>query len=177
VSVGTLTERKVVWIFSRSADKVVGPNHVYPPKRIFLLSCITNNKMAQPNHEDVTHLREEVMAYTAVDNRLRALNTEVYRLRDERSAVADRIIQIVRQPGFASISELSVSHDGSKIRIKKPQTWNACWSLSKSKLREYLQQHLGLQAGNMCFAYIDNTHSATLRKDTFDIERICGEQE
>lgn len=133
--------------------------------------------MAQPNHEDVANLREEVMAYTAVDNRLRTLNTEVYRLRDERSAVADRIIQIVKQPAFASISELAVSHDGSKIRIKKPQTWNASWSLSKSKLREYLQQHLGLQAGNMCFAYIDNTHSATLRKDTFDIERVGGEQE
>lgn len=133
--------------------------------------------MAQPDHEVVANLREEVIAYTAVDNRLRTLNTEVYRLRDERSAVADRIIQIVKQPAFASISELAVSHDGSKIRIKKPQTWNASWSLSKSKLREYLQQHLGLQAGNMCFAYIDNTHSATLRKDTFDIERVGGEQE
>jgi hypothetical protein len=134
--------------------------------------------MAQPNHEDVANLREEVMAYTTVDNRLRTLNTEVYRLRDERSAVADRIIQIVKQPAFASISELAVSHDGSKIRIKKPQTWNASWSLSKSKLREYLQQHLGLQAGNACYAYIHNAHTPTLRKDTFDIERIGGgEQE
>jgi len=130
--------------------------------------------MDNPNQEDVANLREEVLQYTRVDDRLRALNTEVYRLRDERSAVADRIIQIVRQPAFASVSELAVSHDGSKIRIKKPQTWNASWSLSKNKLREYLQQHLGLQAGDACYAYIHNAHSATLRKDTFDIERVGG---
>jgi hypothetical protein len=32
---GNSTERKVLWIFNRSMDKVVGPKHVYPPKRIF----------------------------------------------------------------------------------------------------------------------------------------------
>jgi hypothetical protein len=134
--------------------------------------------MDNPNQEDVANLREEVMQYTRVDDRLRNLNTEVYRLRAERSAVADRIIQIVRQPAFASVSELAVSHDGSKIRIKKPQTWNASWSLSKTKLREYLHLHLGRQAGEVCYAYILNAHTPTLRKDTFDIERVGGgEQE
>jgi hypothetical protein len=35
VSVGTLSGRKVSWIFSRSADKVVGPKHMYPVKTDF----------------------------------------------------------------------------------------------------------------------------------------------
>jgi hypothetical protein len=35
VSVGTLPGRKVLWISGGSADKVVGPKHVYPLKTDF----------------------------------------------------------------------------------------------------------------------------------------------
>jgi hypothetical protein len=45
VSVGTLSGRKVSWIFSRSAVKVVGPKHMYPVKTDFFYGDITNNKM------------------------------------------------------------------------------------------------------------------------------------
>ena len=138
----------------------------------FHLSRITSNKMAQPDQELVVGLREEVLRYKTVDDRLRALNGQIYPLREQRKLIEDRIIHIVRQPAFAAINELAISQDGSKIRIRKPQTWNASWSLSKTKLREYLHLHLGQEAGEVCYAYIHNAHTPTLRQDKYAIERV-----
>ena len=134
--------------------------------------------MAQPDQELVVGLRQEVQQYKAVDDRLRALNREVYPLREERKLIEDRIVHIIRQPAFAAINELAISQDGSKIRIRKPQTWNAPWSLSKNKLQDLLNQYFasGVElTASGCFAFIVNAQNALLRQDKYAIERVVPE--
>ena len=91
-------------------------------------------KMAQPTQEDISNLRECVREYTEVDNQLRELNTQVYTKRDERSAAEDRIIELMKLPQFASVNELAVSGDGSKIKIERPGSRSVPWTLSQTKL-------------------------------------------
>jgi len=141
----------------------------------FRLTHITN-KMAQPDQELVAGLREEVLQYKTVDDRLRALNGQIYPLREQRKLIEDRIVHIVRQPAFAAINELAISQDGSKIRIRKPQTWNAPWSLSKSSLRRYLDQYFAdqntIKSADSCFRFIHHNHQVSLVQDKFAIERV-----
>jgi hypothetical protein len=134
--------------------------------------------MAQPDQELVVGLREEVIQYKTVDDRLRALNGQIYPLREQRKLIEDRIIHIIRQPAFASVSELAISQDGSKIRIRKPQTWNAPWSLSRSKLDDLLTQYFASTAApnkGACLAYI--LQNTNLRQDKYAIERVVPDAE
>jgi len=141
----------------------------------FHLTHVTTNKMAQPDQELVVGLREEVLQYKMVDDRLRALNGQIYPLREQRKLIEDRIVHIVRQPAFAAINELAISQDGSKIRIRKPQMWFASWSLPKSRMRELLNQYFasgGVLTAAGCFAFIIDTQNASLRQDKYAIERV-----
>ena len=131
--------------------------------------------MAQPDQELVVGLREEVMQYKAVDDRLRALNGEIYPLREQRKLIEDRIIHIVQQPAFAAVNELSISQDGSKIRIRKPQTWSSSWSLSKSRLQDLVHDYFAsgqALSARSCCAFIINAINTSLRQDKYAIERV-----
>lgn len=130
--------------------------------------------------EDVQNLRNAVMRYKTVDDRLRELNKQVYTLRDQRKITELEIVDIIRQPEFATYEKLDIREDGSSIKIKKPETWNAPWSLSKAKLHEYLSQFFQSAAPKdaaTCFDFIRDTHQATLRQNTFSIERVVPDAE
>jgi hypothetical protein len=130
--------------------------------------------------EDVQNLRTAVMRYKTVDDRIRELNKQIYTLRDQRKITELEIVDIIRQPEFAAYEKLDIREDGSSIKIKKPETWNAPWSLSKSKLQEYLGQFFQSTAPKdpaSCFNFIFNAHQATLRQHTFSIERVVPETE
>lgn len=132
--------------------------------------------MAQPNQELVDGLREEVTQYKTIDDQLRALNGQIYPLREQRKLIEDRIVDIIRQPAFAAINELAISQDGSKIRIRKPQTWYAPWSLSKRSLHTYLDQYFSnpnnIKSSEVCYNFIVRAVEATMRKDSYSIERV-----
>jgi hypothetical protein len=132
--------------------------------------------MAQPNQELVAGLREEVIQYKTVDDQLRALNGQIYPLREQRKLIEDRIVDIIRQPGFAAINELAISQDGSKIRIRKPQTWCAPWSLSKRSLHAHLLHYWSdpntVKSSDACYRFIVSAVEATMRKDSYAIERV-----
>jgi len=125
--------------------------------------------------EDITNLRTAVLRYKTADDRIRELNREIYTLREQRKITELEIVDIIRQPEFSAYEKLDIREDGSSIKIKKPQTWNAAWSLSKAKLDDYLQQYFQSAApkdANSCYTFIQNTHQATLRQNTYAIERI-----
>ena len=129
--------------------------------------------MAQPTQEDIANLRECVREYTEVDNRLRALNTQVYTERDTRSAAEDRIIELMKLPQFASITELAVSTDGSKIKIERPGTRNVTWSLSQAKLLQHLKTFFANDhTAEACFRHISNGVKQSPHRETFAIRRI-----
>ena len=128
--------------------------------------------MAAP--EDVQNLRAAVMRYKAADDQIRELNKQVYSLREQRKITELEIVDIVKQPAYATFTKLDIREDGSSIKIIKPG-WNAAWSLSKSYLRHYLTQYFqstGAPTANGCYNYIHDVHLATLRKEVYAIERV-----
>ena len=131
--------------------------------------------------EDIANLRTAVLRYKAIDDEIRAINTRVYPLREQRKITELEIVDIIRQPAFATYEKLDIREDGSSIRIKKPQTWNAPWSLSKTKLREYLDQYFAdqnrIKSADLCFRFIRDAHQTSLRQDTFAIERVIPNAE
>jgi hypothetical protein len=129
--------------------------------------------MAQPTQEDIANLRECVREFTEVDNRLRELNTQVYTMRDTRSAAEDRIIELMKLPQFASITELAVSTDGSKIKIERPGTRNVPWSLSQYRLLQLLKTFFANDhTAEACFRHISDGVKQCHKRDTFAIRRI-----
>ena len=128
--------------------------------------------------EDINNLRTAVGRYRTIDDQLRTLNRQVYPLREQRKITELEIVDIIRQPAFATYEKLDIREDGSSIRIKKPQTWNAPWSLSKNKLRDYLGQFFAdqtiIKSADMCYRFIHDRHQASLRQNSFAIERVVA---
>jgi len=127
--------------------------------------------------DHVQLLRDEVMQYKTADDAIIALNRQLGPLRETRNLVKDRIVAIINQPAFANISELAIAQDGSKIRIRRPG-WNAPWSLPKMRMYDLIREYFntaGPHNANSCIAFINQRQMATLRKETFDIERVVRE--
>jgi len=125
--------------------------------------------------EDVQNLRAAVGRYRTVDDQIRNLNKQVYPLREQRKISELEIIDILRQPEYAAYTKLDIREDGSSIKIKKPNTWKASWSLSKSELSRYLAQYFASTPtpnSPDCFAFITRTQERSLIRDTFSIERV-----
>jgi hypothetical protein len=131
--------------------------------------------MEQPNPELVDGLRQEVLQYKDVDDQIRILNRQVSQLREQRDTVKDRIIHILEQPGFQRVNDLAISQDGSKISIRRPRSWGAPWSLSKSRLKELLTEYfdtLRIKSANDCYDWLLFKNGERLIQDKFSLERI-----
>ena len=136
--------------------------------------------MEQPHPELVAGLREEVIQYKDVDDQIHVLNRQIHLLRERRNTVKDRIIHILEQPGFTRINDLAISQDGSKIHIRRPGSWGAAWSLSKSRLKALLTQYFAtavLKSADGCYDYIHYHNGASLVQNKFSIERIVADEE
>jgi len=128
--------------------------------------------------EDVQNLRAAVGRYRVVDDQIRNLNKQVYPLREQRKISELEIVDILRQPEYSAYTKLDIREDGSSIKIKKPQTWKAPWSLSKNDMLNLIRQYFGTtQAPNAddCYNFIVRNHERTLIRDTFSIERVISE--
>ena len=130
---------------------------------------------AQPNAEILQGLREEMRNYTHIDNRLRELNRQVYALRDERAAAEDRMVEIIKNPAFATVQRLQTADGTASFRVIRPDEGFKAWSLSKGLLQQYLIQHLGDERGTECYRFIHNTHQATLKNNSYAIQRVDRE--
>lgn len=126
--------------------------------------------------EDVANLRTAVMRYKTIDDQIRELNGRVYPLREQRKITELEIVDIIRQPAFSTYEKLDIREDGSSIRIKKPQTWCAPWSLSKRKLHALLDQYWSdqniIKSPASCYQFVVRAVEGELRKDSYSIERV-----
>ena len=129
--------------------------------------------MAAPDAEARAALRNEVLQYTAVDDRIRALNTQLNELRQQRSLINDRLVAIVSEPAFAAANELA-SPDGSRFKIKRPGTWREHKALSMTELRALLIERLG-DRGVETYEFVRNRHNAGLAQ-SYCIERVVAPQ-
>jgi hypothetical protein len=121
------------------------------------------------------NLKNYIRKYRDVDDQLRELNKVVYEKRDERKAVEVEISSVLSLPQFQAYDKLKIDEDGSTIRIKRPETYEKSWSLSKKELKTLLdvffKSDLPLNA-DTCFEYILEERKRALVGKEFEITRI-----
>jgi hypothetical protein len=127
---------------------------------------------------DLADLRRVVGVYREIDDQLKALNTQVYNLRERRQITELEIIDIIRQPAYAEHHKIQIAHDNSILKIKRPQEWSAPWSLSKRDLQALLEQYFmtpGPHNAVKCMEFIVLQQTNKLKQNKFSIERVITE--
>ena len=137
-------------------------------------------KTTMANQEDVNNLRRSVLEYRDIDNRVRDLNRQIGPLREQRKIIELQIVDVLRQPEFATYQKLDIREDGSSIRISRPGQWSGAWSLSKGRLNDLIGQYFASTAAptaDGCYEYCVRTQNILLRKNEFAIERFVSTNE
>jgi len=120
-------------------------------------------------------LKQHVKTYCEIDNKLRDKNAEVQELRKIRAQAEMNLIEIFSSEEFKAYEKIQVSNDDSYIRILRPSKWNKPWSLSKSLLKQMLEEYYktsGSPSADECYQYICETMKPMLVSDEYGIERI-----
>lgn len=123
------------------------------------------------------NLKAYIRNYRQLDDEIREINNTVYEKRKARSELETQITEIIKQPQFNAYDKLKIEDDGSVLKIKRPDTWNKPWSLSKAQLEEYLDYYFEsakTPTAEECYKYIINSHNPTLVGKEFVIERIVS---
>jgi len=87
--------------------------------------------------EDAQNLREATQRLITNEERITALNAQIKELRDVRNGIEGEIKDILRQPVYNNIHQLSLSN-GKTIKIVREH--NKGWSLPKSLFRDLVHQ-------------------------------------
>lgn len=99
---------------------------------------------------------------------LEQLNERVRALRAERSMIEDELSNIIRNPTYNTVNELSLP-DGHTIKIKR-QT-KTVPSLSSARLRLYLLEHFGREEDAMeCYRFINLRLNRDAKIDDIKLE-------
>lgn len=85
---------------------------------------------------DQRDLVKAVRKYRNYDDELKALNSKVYKLREDKKFVENEMSDILRRGNFQSLNKLEIQDDGSYIKIQRPETWSKPWSLSQKELKD-----------------------------------------
>ena len=128
--------------------------------------------------DDRLALRAVVDRYRALDDQIRTINRTVAPLREQRGIVELELVDILRQPAYATFEKLDIREDGSSIKINKPGTWHTSPSLTKKKLWEYLQIYFnrpGAHTASDCYKFIHDSMRRDGVQNTFRIERVVRE--
>jgi hypothetical protein len=120
-------------------------------------------------------LKDRVKTYCNINNKLREKNAEVQELRKIQAQAEINLIEIISTEQFKDYEKIQVSDDDSYIRILRPTKWNKPWSLSKSLLKQILDEYYktaGSPNANECYEFICETMKPILVSDDYSIERI-----
>lgn len=123
----------------------------------------------------VSGLKDRVTTYCNIDNKIREKNAEIIGLRKMRSEAEVNLIEILSSEELKNYEKIRVSEDDSYIRILRPTKWNKPWSMSKSLMKQMLEEYFkasGSPSAEECFEFICETMKPMLVADTFSIERI-----
>lgn len=110
--------------------------------------------------------------YTDLNSRLDNLNKQVYELREQRKIKELEIIDFLKQPQFSQFQVIE-RPDGSKLTIRRPQTWSKAWSLSKGDLFVLLREYFnipGQKESTACYSYITHAIDRKSKSNEFKIE-------
>lgn len=118
-----------------------------------------------------------VRNYRTLDDKLKEVNKQVYKLREDRKFIENEMADILRRSNFQGISKLEIQDDGSYIKIQRPETWNKPWSMSakdlQTRLQDYFRQNKETNAEE-CFKYIVESKKKELLSKEFAFTRILN---
>jgi hypothetical protein len=118
-----------------------------------------------------------VRNYRACDEKLKELNKQVYKLREDRKFVENEMSDILNRAHFQGFSKLEIQDDGSYIKIQRPGSWNKPWSMSardlQGKLAEYFKQ-TGAPTAEECFKFIFDAKKKELVSKEFAFTRVLS---
>ena len=121
------------------------------------------------------NLKDYIRKYRDIDDEIRELNKAVYEKRDTRKCIELEISTVLSLPQFQAYDKLKIDEDGSTIRIKRPETYEKPWSLSKKELKTLLEEYFKSPLPkdmDHCFEYILEERKRALVGKEFEITRI-----
>jgi hypothetical protein len=116
-----------------------------------------------------------VRKYRALDDRLKTLNQETHKLREDRKIIEMDMSDLLRTPEFATISKLEINDDHSVIKIQRPDMWSKPWSLSAKDLKMHLENFWRTnepKTAEACYAYIVDKRKNDLVSTEFSFSRL-----
>jgi predicted nuclease with TOPRIM domain len=115
-----------------------------------------------------------VRKYRALDDRLKTLNQETHKLREDRKIIEMDMSDLLRTPEFATISKLEINDDQSVIKIQRPDMWSKPWSLSAKDLKTHLENFWKTplpKTPESCYNYIVDKRKNELVSTEFSFNR------
>jgi len=118
-----------------------------------------------------------VRNYRTLDDKIKELNKQIYKIREDKKFVENEMSDILNRSHFAGFSKLEIQDDGSYIKIQRPGSWNKPWSMSsrdlQTRLNEYFKQATSPSADE-CFKFIVENKKKELVSKEFAFTRVLG---
>ena len=121
-----------------------------------------------------------VRKYRSLDDRLKELNKEVAKLRENRKIIELELTDLLTVPQFATIHKLEINDDKSVIKIQRPEMWSKPWSLSAKELRSLLDEYfktIGPYTAEGAHAVIVDRRKSDLVASEFSFSRVSLKEE
>jgi predicted nuclease with TOPRIM domain len=121
-----------------------------------------------------------VRKYRSLDDKLKDLNKEVYKLREERKIIELEMSDLLKVSQFATINKLEINDDKSVIKIQRPDMWSKPWSLSAKDLKQYLEEYFrtaGVHTAEGAYSYVVEKRKAELVASEFAFSRVSMKEE
>ena len=112
-----------------------------------------------------------VRKYRNIDDKLKELNAQVYKLREDRKILELEMSDLLKTPNLATINKLEITDDNTVIKIQRPDMWSKPWSLSIKDLKQYLEAYLGDKAEG-CLKFIVDKRKQELVATDFSFTRM-----
>jgi len=129
---------------------------------------------------DQSDLIKCVRKYRKLDDELKTINKQAYKLREDRKFIENEMSDILKLEKFRDIQKLEISDDGSFIKIQRPSTWNKPWNMSSKdlqvKLHNYFKQ-TDTPCYEDCLKYIVDSKKKELVSKDFAFSRFLKEED
>ncbi|NBR60521.1 hypothetical protein EB118_03960 [bacterium] len=133
--------------------------------------------MAATTSIDQRDLIKCVRNFRSIDDKLKDLNRQLYKLREDKKFIENEMSDILKRTHFQSISKLEIQDDGSFIKIQRPESWNKPWSMSMKDLQlniqDYFKKSTNPNAEECCKFIVENKRKELVSKD-FAFTRVLA---
>ena len=121
-----------------------------------------------------------VRKYRVLDDKLKELNKDVSKLRENRKILEMEMSDLLKVPQFATINKLEINDDKSIIKIQRPDMWSKPWSLSAKELRNLLDEYFktgGLHTSEGAHTFIVDRRKGDLVSSEFSFNRMSVKED